>query len=54
MLWRQRQSPLLLLLVFAASASALSGEWIDAAVVMTIVIVTVLIGSSREYSASRG
>ena len=51
MLWRQLQSPLLLLLVFAAIASGLTGEWIDAAIVMTIVITTVLIGFSREYSA---
>ncbi len=50
-LWRQLQSPLLLLLLFAAFASGLSGEWIDAAIVMTIVIATVLIGFSREYSA---
>jgi len=48
---RQFQSPLLLLLVFAAGASALSGEWIDAAIVVTIVVATVLIGYSREYSA---
>src|SRR5689334_12885546 len=51
MLSRQLQNPLLLLLVFAASASGLSGEWIDAAIVMTIVVATVLIGYSREYSA---
>jgi Mg2+-importing ATPase len=48
---RQFQSPLLLLLVFAAGASAFSGEWIDAAIVVTIVVATVLIGYSREYSA---
>jgi Mg2+-importing ATPase len=51
MLARQVRNPLLLLLVFAASASGLSGEWIDAAIVMTIVVATVLIGFSREYSA---
>jgi Mg2+-importing ATPase len=51
MLGRQLGNPLLLLLVFAACASALSGEWIDAAIVMTIVVVTVVIGYSREYSA---
>jgi Mg2+-importing ATPase len=47
----QLRSPLLLLLVFAAVASALTGEWIDAAIVMTIVVVTVAVGYSREYSA---
>src|SRR5690349_11730094 len=51
MLARQLRNPLLLLLVFAAAASALSGEWIDATIVMTIVVATVLIGYSREYSA---
>ncbi|HEY7059816.1 MAG TPA: magnesium-translocating P-type ATPase [Vicinamibacterales bacterium] len=50
-LGRQVRNPLLLLLVFAASASGFSGEWIDAAIVMTIVVATVLIGFSREYSA---
>jgi Mg2+-importing ATPase len=50
-LLRQLRSPLLLLLVFAATASALSGEWIDSMIVITIVIATVGIGYSREYSA---
>ena len=48
---RQLRSPLLLLLVFAAGASLLSGEWVDAAIVLTIVIATVGVGYSREYSA---
>jgi Mg2+-importing ATPase len=48
---RQLRSPLLLLLVFAAGASALTGEWFDASIVFTIVIVTVAVGYSREYSA---
>jgi Mg2+-importing ATPase len=48
---RQLRSPLLLLLVFAAGASALTGEWLDAGIVLTIVIVTVAVGYSREYSA---
>ena len=50
-LLRQLRSPLLLLLVFAAAASALSGEWLDSAIVLTIVVATVGIGYSREYSA---
>jgi magnesium-transporting ATPase (P-type) len=50
-LLKQIRSPLLLLLVFAAAASALSGEWLDSAIVMMIVIATVAIGYSREYSA---
>src|SRR3954468_16184683 len=48
---RQWRSPLLLLLVFAASASALTGQWMDAAIVLTIVVATVVIGYTREYSA---
>ena len=47
----QLRSPLLLLLVFAAAASALSGEWLDSAIVLTIVMATAGIGYSREYSA---
>jgi Mg2+-importing ATPase len=47
----QLRSPLLLLLVFAAAASAMSGEWLDSAIVVTIVVATVGIGYAREYSA---
>ncbi|MGE0813325.1 MAG: magnesium-translocating P-type ATPase [Vicinamibacterales bacterium] len=49
--WRQLESPLLLLLVVAAIAAALTGEWLDAGIVVTIVVVTVGIGAWREYSA---
>ena len=52
-LWNQVRSPLLLLLVFAALASAVSGEWVDAGIVLVIVLVTVGIGFSREYTAQR-
>jgi Mg2+-importing ATPase len=48
---RQLHSPLLLLLVFAAAASAISGQWVDATIVLTIVIASAGIGYSREYSA---
>ena len=48
---RQLRSPLLLLLVFAAAASALTGERIDAALVLTIVVVTVAVGFFRERGA---
>jgi Mg2+-importing ATPase len=50
-LWNQLRSPLLLLLVFAAGASALTGEWIDAAIVFAILVASVGIGYSREYRA---
>jgi Mg2+-importing ATPase len=48
---RQVRSPLLLLLLFAVAASAFSGEWLDAGIVLVIVAATVGIGYSREYSA---
>jgi Mg2+-importing ATPase len=48
---RQLRSPLLLLLVFAAAASAVTGQWFDAAIVITIVVATVGVGYSREYRA---
>jgi Mg2+-importing ATPase len=50
-LLNQLRSPLLLLLVFAAVASALSGEWFDAAIVLVIVAASVGIGYVREYGA---
>jgi Mg2+-importing ATPase len=49
----QLRSPLLLLLLFAATASMLAGEWLDAGIVLTIVLSTVGIGYSREYSAHK-
>jgi Mg2+-importing ATPase len=51
-LWAQLRSPLQLLLVFAAVASVLTGEWSDAAIVLLIVIVSSGIGYSREYRAN--
>jgi Mg2+-importing ATPase len=50
---RQLRSPLLLLLVFAAVAAALTGDWLDAAIVLAIVVATAGIGYFREYDAER-
>jgi Mg2+-importing ATPase len=50
-LWNQLRSPLLLLLLFAAGISAVTGEWTDALIVSVIVLATVVIGYRREYSA---
>ncbi len=50
-LGRQLRSPLMLLLLFAAGASAVGREWIDAGIVGAIVLVTVWIGYRREYRA---
>ena len=47
----QIKSPLLLLLVFAAAASAFTGQWMDATIVLAIVVLTVFIGYTREYRA---
>jgi Mg2+-importing ATPase len=50
-LWNQLRSPLLLLLLFAAAISVLTGEWVDAAIVIVIVLASTTIGYSREYRA---
>ncbi len=50
-LWRQIRSPLVLLLVFAAIASALSGEWSDALIVGVILAASIGVGYRREYRA---
>jgi len=47
----QVRSPLLLLLLFAAAASGVTREWLDAGMVLVIVLATVAVGYSREYSA---
>ena len=47
----QIRNPLLLVLVFAAVASAITGEWVDAVIVVVIVLATVGIGYAREYHA---
>jgi Mg2+-importing ATPase len=51
--WAQLKSPLLLLLVFAAAASALSGELLDAVIVASILVVSVAVGFTREYRAHK-
>lgn len=50
-LFEQLKSPLVLLLVFAALASGLTGEWVDATIVLVIVLASVGLGFSREYDA---
>ena len=49
----QLKSPLVLLLVFAAIVSALTGEWLDAGIVLVIVVASVSVGYSRERSAQK-
>ncbi|MBL0277446.1 MAG: HAD-IC family P-type ATPase [Anaeromyxobacter sp.] len=52
-LWRQVDSPLILVLVGAAVVAALLGEVTDAAVVGAVVVLNTLIGFFQEYRASR-
>jgi Mg2+-importing ATPase len=46
------RSPLLLILIFAALVSILVREWVDALVVLGIVIVSAVLSSLQEYRAS--
>ncbi|MBN8233317.1 magnesium-translocating P-type ATPase [Corallococcus macrosporus] len=47
----QLKSPLVFLLLIAASISAFTGDWTDAVIVVAIVLGSVLLGYSREYKA---
>lgn len=49
----QLKNPLLWLLVFASLASILAGQWLDATIVILILVASVAIGFSREYTAQR-
>ena len=51
-LLNQLKSPLLLLLLFAAAVSVATGEWVDATIVLAIVLASAGIGYSREYRAN--
>jgi Mg2+-importing ATPase len=51
-LLRQVQSPLVLILVFGAAASLVVQEWVDAAIILIIVLGSVLLGFFQEYRAS--
>ena len=48
----QFKSPLVLILVFAALISVFTGEWIDATIIIVIVIASAVLGFIQEYSAS--
>jgi P-type Mg2+ transporter len=54
--WRlllsQFRSPLVLILVFAAIVSGVVGEWIDASIVLAIVLGSTILGFVQEYTAS--
>lgn len=48
----QFRSSLVLILIFAAVISIITSEWIDAAIVMVIVIASAFLGFIQEYNAS--
>ncbi|MBC2836896.1 magnesium-translocating P-type ATPase [Gemmobacter straminiformis] len=53
LLWRQYESPLVLILVLAAVVSVIVGEWTEAAIILAIVAGSTLLGFAQEYKAAR-
>jgi Mg2+-importing ATPase len=52
LLLSQFKSPLVLILIFAAIVSGVVGEWIDASIVLAIVLGSTILGFVQEYTAS--
>ena len=52
LLWRQLGSPLVLILIVAAVISLGVGEWVDAGIVLAVVLGSALLGIAQEYRAS--
>ena len=52
LLGRQVESPLVLILIFAAAVSLGLSQWVDAAIILAIVIGSTLLGFYQEYRAS--
>jgi len=50
---RQFKSPLVLILVFAALVSVATRDWVDAAIVLVIVLASATLSFTQEYRASR-
>jgi P-type Mg2+ transporter len=48
----QFKSPLVLILIFAAIVSGAVGEWVDASIVLAIVLGSTILGFVQEYSAN--
>jgi len=53
LLLRQFESPLVLILVFAAIISLLLREWVDATIVLAVVLGSSMLGFFQEYRASQ-
>jgi len=52
LLLRQFKSPLMLILIFATAISLALGEWVDASIILTIVLASGLLSFYQEYSAN--
>ncbi len=52
LLLRQFESPLVLILVFAAAISLVLRQWVDAGIILAIVLGSTLLGFFQEYRAS--
>jgi Mg2+-importing ATPase len=52
LLLSQFKSPLVLILIFAAIISGVVGEWVDASIVLAIVLGSTILGFVQEYTAS--
>ncbi len=52
LLLSQFKSPLVLILIFAAIVSGIVHEWVDAAIVLAIVLGSTILGFIQEYTAS--
>jgi Mg2+-importing ATPase len=52
LLFRQFESPLVLILVFGAAISLILQNWVDATIILTIVLGSALLGFTQEYRAS--
>jgi Mg2+-importing ATPase len=52
LLLRQFASPLVLILVFGAAVSLFVRDWVDAAIILAIVLGSALLGFAQEYRAS--
>jgi P-type Mg2+ transporter len=48
----QFRSPLVLILIFAAIVSGVVGEWVDASIVLAVVLGSTILGFTQEYMAS--
>jgi Mg2+-importing ATPase len=50
LLWRQIESPLVLILIFAAAVSLSLSQWVDAGIILAIVVGSTLLGFYQACS----